>query len=81
VTAIIIAGVFLAAVVAAALSAPYVYSELMGHTPTSVALFDAANRRLFIGDFIYPTTGCGIDGCQGWSGESDRLLSAGIPCE
>jgi hydroxyacylglutathione hydrolase len=27
-----------------------------GHTPTSVALFDAANRRLFIGDFIYPTT-------------------------
>lgn len=27
-----------------------------GHTPTSVALFDAKNRRLFIGDFIYPTT-------------------------
>jgi hydroxyacylglutathione hydrolase len=27
-----------------------------GHTPTSVALFDATNRRLFIGDFIYPTT-------------------------
>jgi hydroxyacylglutathione hydrolase len=27
-----------------------------GHTPTSVALFDPANRRLFIGDFIYPTT-------------------------
>ena len=27
-----------------------------GHTPTSVALFDAPNRRLFIGDFIYPTT-------------------------
>jgi hydroxyacylglutathione hydrolase len=27
-----------------------------GHTPTSVALFDTANRRLFIGDFIYPTT-------------------------
>jgi glyoxylase-like metal-dependent hydrolase (beta-lactamase superfamily II) len=27
-----------------------------GHTPTSVALFDAANRRLFIGDFVYPTT-------------------------
>jgi glyoxylase-like metal-dependent hydrolase (beta-lactamase superfamily II) len=27
-----------------------------GHTPTSVALFDASNRRLFIGDFIYPTT-------------------------
>ena len=27
-----------------------------GHTPTSVALFDAQNRRLFIGDFIYPTT-------------------------
>jgi hydroxyacylglutathione hydrolase len=27
-----------------------------GHTPSSVALFDAANRRLFIGDFIYPTT-------------------------
>jgi hydroxyacylglutathione hydrolase len=27
-----------------------------GHTPTSAALFDATNRRLFIGDFIYPTT-------------------------
>lgn len=27
-----------------------------GHTPSSVALFDAQNRRLFIGDFIYPTT-------------------------
>jgi hydroxyacylglutathione hydrolase len=27
-----------------------------GHTPSSVALFDAMNRRLFIGDFIYPTT-------------------------
>jgi glyoxylase-like metal-dependent hydrolase (beta-lactamase superfamily II) len=27
-----------------------------GHTPTSAALFDAANHRLFIGDFIYPTT-------------------------
>jgi hydroxyacylglutathione hydrolase len=27
-----------------------------GHTPTSVALFDASNRRLFSGDFIYPTT-------------------------
>jgi hydroxyacylglutathione hydrolase len=27
-----------------------------GHTPNSVALFDATNRRLFIGDFIYPTT-------------------------
>jgi glyoxylase-like metal-dependent hydrolase (beta-lactamase superfamily II) len=27
-----------------------------GHTPTSVGLFDAANRRLFIGDFVYPTT-------------------------
>jgi hydroxyacylglutathione hydrolase len=27
-----------------------------GHTPSSVSLFDATNRRLFIGDFIYPTT-------------------------
>jgi hydroxyacylglutathione hydrolase len=27
-----------------------------GHTPTSVALFDAQTKRLFIGDFIYPTT-------------------------
>lgn len=27
-----------------------------GHTPSSVALFDAKNRRLFSGDFIYPTT-------------------------
>ena len=27
-----------------------------GHTPSSVALLDAPNRRLFIGDFIYPTT-------------------------
>ncbi|HEY6621592.1 MAG TPA: MBL fold metallo-hydrolase [Steroidobacteraceae bacterium] len=27
-----------------------------GHTPTSVALVDAQNKRLFIGDFIYPTT-------------------------
>jgi hydroxyacylglutathione hydrolase len=27
-----------------------------GHTPSSVALFDATSRRLFIGDFIYPTT-------------------------
>ena len=27
-----------------------------GHTPSSVALYDAENRRLFIGDFIYPTT-------------------------
>jgi glyoxylase-like metal-dependent hydrolase (beta-lactamase superfamily II) len=31
-------------------------TQLPGHTPTSVALFDAANRRLFIGDFVYPTT-------------------------
>jgi hydroxyacylglutathione hydrolase len=27
-----------------------------GHTPESVALFDAQNKRLFSGDFIYPTT-------------------------
>jgi hydroxyacylglutathione hydrolase len=27
-----------------------------GHTPSSVALFDAQTKRLFIGDFIYPTT-------------------------
>jgi hydroxyacylglutathione hydrolase len=27
-----------------------------GHTPSSVALFDARSKRLFIGDFIYPTT-------------------------
>ena len=27
-----------------------------GHTPSSVALYDAEKRRLFIGDFIYPTT-------------------------
>jgi hydroxyacylglutathione hydrolase len=27
-----------------------------GHTPSSVALLDATNRRLYIGDFIYPTT-------------------------
>ena len=27
-----------------------------GHTPTSVALYDAAAHQLFAGDFIYPTT-------------------------
>jgi glyoxylase-like metal-dependent hydrolase (beta-lactamase superfamily II) len=27
-----------------------------GHTPTSAALYDAASHRLFIGDYIYPTT-------------------------
>ncbi len=27
-----------------------------GHTPTSMALFDPAAHRLFIGDYIYPTT-------------------------
>ena len=27
-----------------------------GHTPSSAALFDAANHRLFIGDYVYPTT-------------------------
>jgi glyoxylase-like metal-dependent hydrolase (beta-lactamase superfamily II) len=27
-----------------------------GHTPSSAALFDAATHRLFIGDYIYPTT-------------------------
>jgi hydroxyacylglutathione hydrolase len=27
-----------------------------GHTPTSAALFDADHHRLFIGDFMYPTT-------------------------
>jgi hydroxyacylglutathione hydrolase len=27
-----------------------------GHTPSSVALFDAQMKRLYIGDFIYPTT-------------------------
>jgi hydroxyacylglutathione hydrolase len=27
-----------------------------GHTPTSVALYDAASHQLFSGDFIYPTT-------------------------
>ncbi len=26
-----------------------------GHTPSSVALLDAVNRRLFIGDYMYPT--------------------------
>lgn len=27
-----------------------------GHTPSSAALFDASSKRLFIGDFVYPTT-------------------------
>jgi hydroxyacylglutathione hydrolase len=27
-----------------------------GHTPTSAALYDPGAKRLFIGDFIYPTT-------------------------
>lgn len=27
-----------------------------GHTPSSAALFDATNHRLFIGDYVYPTT-------------------------
>jgi hydroxyacylglutathione hydrolase len=27
-----------------------------GHTPSSVALLDVSHKRLFIGDFIYPTT-------------------------
>jgi hydroxyacylglutathione hydrolase len=27
-----------------------------GHTPSSVSLYDARLKRLFIGDFIYPTT-------------------------
>jgi glyoxylase-like metal-dependent hydrolase (beta-lactamase superfamily II) len=27
-----------------------------GHTPSSVALFDTTNDRLFIGDYMYPTT-------------------------
>lgn len=27
-----------------------------GHTPSSAALYDAANHRLFIGDYVYPTT-------------------------
>jgi glyoxylase-like metal-dependent hydrolase (beta-lactamase superfamily II) len=27
-----------------------------GHTPSSAALFDAADHRLFIGDYVYPTT-------------------------
>lgn len=27
-----------------------------GHTPTSAALLDAQDKRLFIGDYIYPTT-------------------------
>jgi glyoxylase-like metal-dependent hydrolase (beta-lactamase superfamily II) len=27
-----------------------------GHTPSSAALYDAAHHRLFIGDYIYPTT-------------------------
>jgi hydroxyacylglutathione hydrolase len=27
-----------------------------GHTPTSVSLYDAAGKRLFTGDYIYPTT-------------------------
>lgn len=27
-----------------------------GHTPSSVALYDAARHQLFAGDFIYPTT-------------------------
>jgi hydroxyacylglutathione hydrolase len=27
-----------------------------GHTPSSAALFDPQNHRLFIGDYIYPTT-------------------------
>jgi len=27
-----------------------------GHTPSSVSLYDAAGKRLFTGDYIYPTT-------------------------
>lgn len=27
-----------------------------GHTPTSISLYDPAARRLFTGDFLYPTT-------------------------
>jgi glyoxylase-like metal-dependent hydrolase (beta-lactamase superfamily II) len=27
-----------------------------GHTPSSAALYDSATHRVFIGDFIYPTT-------------------------
>jgi hydroxyacylglutathione hydrolase len=27
-----------------------------GHTPSSAALYDVANHRLFIGDYVYPTT-------------------------
>ena len=27
-----------------------------GHTPSSAALFDASSHRLFIGDYLYPTT-------------------------
>jgi hydroxyacylglutathione hydrolase len=27
-----------------------------GHTPSSVSLYDAASKRLFTGDYIYPTT-------------------------
>jgi hydroxyacylglutathione hydrolase len=51
-----------------------------GHTPSSVALFDATNRRLFIGDFIYPTTlyaflpGASLSAYQTTAGMLLRLL-------
>lgn len=54
-----------------------------GHTPSSVSLYDAAGKRLFTGDYIYPTTiyAFGPGASRGaYHATAQRLLSA-IPSD
>ena len=54
-----------------------------GHTPSSVSLYDAAGKRLFTGDYIYPTTiyafGPGASRCA-YHATAQRLLAT-IPSD
>lgn len=52
-----------------------------GHTPSSVSLYDAAGKRLFTGDYIYPTTiyAFGVGASRGAYHATAQRLLATIP--
>ena len=52
-----------------------------GHTQNSVTLFDATSRRLFIGDFIYPTTLYAFLPGASLSAATARMLLGMLPAD
>ncbi len=54
-----------------------------GHTPSSVSLYDPAGRRLFTGDYIYPTTlyAFGPGASRSAYHRTARRLLASIPAD